>query len=71
LHSTRECALLFPGGVGNTQGDPARFASLIHDVQTKIFDELPDDTRVYPGHGKDTTLGAERPALPAWRARGW
>ena len=62
---------LFPGGVGNTQGDPERFASLIRDVQTKIFDELPDDTRVYPGHGKDTTLGAERPQLPEWRARGW
>jgi glyoxylase-like metal-dependent hydrolase (beta-lactamase superfamily II) len=62
---------LFPGGVGNTQGDPARFASLIHDVQTKLFDRLPDETRVYPGHGRDTTLGEERPALPEWRARGW
>ena len=30
-----------------------------------------DDTWVYPGHGKDTTLGAERPSLPEWRARGW
>jgi hypothetical protein len=26
---------------------------------------------VYPGHGADTTLGAERPAVPEWRARGW
>ncbi|MET9504257.1 MBL fold metallo-hydrolase [Streptomyces sp. NPDC006259] len=62
---------LFPGGVGNTQKDPARFASLFHDVKTKIFDALPDDTWVYPGHGKDTTLGAERPNLDEWRARGW
>lgn len=62
---------LFPGGVGNTQKDPARFASLIADVEDRIFAELPDDTWVYPGHGRDTTLGAERPALPAWRARGW
>lgn len=62
---------LFPGGVGNTHKDPARFASLIADVQDRIFAELPDDTWVYPGHGRDTTLGAERPALPAWRARGW
>ncbi|MBE3008771.1 MBL fold metallo-hydrolase [Microbispora sp. NEAU-D428] len=62
---------LFPGGVGNTQKDPQRFASLIDDVETKIFAELPDDTWVYPGHGRDTTLGAERPHLPEWRNRGW
>ena len=53
---------LFPGGVGNTWGDPAAFASLFHDVSTKIFDRLPDDTWFYPGHGKDSTLGAERGA---------
>lgn len=62
---------LFPGGVGNTQQDPARFASLIDDVEQRLFDVLPDDTWVYPGHGKDTTLGAERPHLGEWRARGW
>jgi hypothetical protein len=26
---------------------------------------------VYPGRGGDTTLGAERPHLADWRARGW
>ena len=62
---------LFPGGVGNTQHDPARFASLLDDVATRLFDVLPDDTWVHPGHGKDTTIGAERPRLPEWRARGW
>ncbi|MGY0230856.1 MBL fold metallo-hydrolase [Longispora urticae] len=62
---------LFPGGVGNTQGDAERFASLIHDVRTKLFDRFPDDTTVYPGHGADTTLGRERPAVPEWEARGW
>jgi glyoxylase-like metal-dependent hydrolase (beta-lactamase superfamily II) len=62
---------LFPGGVGNTQGDPARFTSLIDDVEQKLFDRLPDDTWFYPGHGADSTLGAERPFLPEWRARGW
>ncbi len=62
---------LFPGGVGNTQGDPDRFASLLSDVEDRIFAEYADDTWVYPGHGGDTTLGAERPALPQWRARGW
>ena len=62
---------LFPGGVGNTQQDAARFASLIDDVEERLFGTLPDDTWVYPGHGKDTTIGAERPHLPEWRARGW
>ena len=62
---------LFPGGPGNTQQDPDRFARLMDDLESKVFGPLPDETWVYPGHGKDTTLGAERPSLPEWRARGW
>jgi glyoxylase-like metal-dependent hydrolase (beta-lactamase superfamily II) len=61
---------LFPGGVGKTSG-PDTFGTLIEDVSRKIFDRLPDDTWFYPGHGNDSTLGAERSALPEWRARGW
>jgi glyoxylase-like metal-dependent hydrolase (beta-lactamase superfamily II) len=61
---------LFPGGVGKTRS-AADFASLIGDVESKIFDRLPDETWVYPGHGDDTTLGAERPQLAQWRKRGW
>ncbi len=62
---------LFPGGVGATGGDPARFAQLLGDVTTRLFDRFGDDTWVYPGHGDDTTLGAERPQLREWRERGW
>jgi glyoxylase-like metal-dependent hydrolase (beta-lactamase superfamily II) len=62
---------LFPGGVGNTFGDADAFRQLIEDVATKLFDRLPDDTWFYPGHGDDSTLGAERPHLQEWRARGW
>ncbi|ACY97755.1 MULTISPECIES: MBL fold metallo-hydrolase [Thermomonospora] len=62
---------LFPGGVGNTWGDPELFNQLLTDVQERIFDRLPDATWFYPGHGKDSTLGAERPHLPEWRERGW
>jgi len=62
---------LFPGGPGNTQNDPQRFDSLMTDLETRVFAELPDGTWVYPGHGRDTTLGAERPHLAEWRARGW
>jgi len=61
---------LFPGGVGNTQKDPERFASLYNGVVEKIFDVLPDETWAYPGHGRDTP-GAERPHLAEWRARAW
>jgi glyoxylase-like metal-dependent hydrolase (beta-lactamase superfamily II) len=61
---------LFPGGVGKTQS-PADFTSLIDDVEHKIFDRLSDETWVYPGHGNDTTLGAERASIPEWRSRGW
>ena len=62
---------LFPGGVGNTRGNKDNFTSLINDVERKLFDRLPDSTWFYPGHGKDSTLGAERPHLEEWRARGW
>jgi len=61
---------LFPGGVGNTGGTEA-FGTLIRDVETKLFEPMPDDTWVYPGHGADTTLGTERPHIAEWRTRGW
>ncbi|MET0448332.1 MAG: MBL fold metallo-hydrolase, partial [Aeromicrobium sp.] len=61
---------LFPGGVGKTWS-PEDFVTLVDEVETKIFDRFPDDTRIYPGHGHDTTLGAERPHLAEWRERGW
>ncbi|MDX2703535.1 MBL fold metallo-hydrolase [Streptomyces sp. PA03-6a] len=66
---TGDC--LFPGGVGNTHNNPDHFMSLFEGVKAKLFDRLPDETWVYPGHGKDTTLGDERPHLDEWRERGW
>jgi glyoxylase-like metal-dependent hydrolase (beta-lactamase superfamily II) len=62
---------LFPGGVGNTQGDAERFRQLLAEVEAKVFDRLTDDTWFYPGHGNDSSLGVERPHLAEWRARGW
>ena len=61
---------LFPGGVGKTWS-PEDFTSLVRDVSAKLFDRLPDETWFYPGHGNDSTLGAERPHLSEWRSRGW
>ena len=61
---------LFPGGPGNTEGDASRFATIIEQVDRKLF-TLPPDTIVMPGHGLDTTVGNERPHLDEWIERGW
>ncbi|HVB27044.1 MAG TPA: MBL fold metallo-hydrolase, partial [Mycobacteriales bacterium] len=61
---------LFPGGPGRTMS-PEDFSSLMDDLESKVFRRLADETWVYPGHGDDTTLGAERPSLAEWRTRGW
>ncbi|MFF2526216.1 MBL fold metallo-hydrolase [Streptomyces liangshanensis] len=65
---TGDC--LFPGGPGRT-GNPTDFGTLMDGLESKIFAALPDEAWIYPGHGDDSTLGAERPSLPEWRARGW
>lgn len=65
---TGDC--LFPGGVGKTW-EPGHFEQLLDDVSARVFDVYPDSTVVYPGHGDDTVLGAERPHLSEWRERGW
>lgn len=62
---------LFPGGVGATGNDRGRFEQLFKDVVDRVFEPYGDDTWVYPGHGADTTLGAERPQLASWHERGW
>lgn len=61
---------LFPGGPGNTFNNADAFKTIIDSVEHKLF-TLPDDTHVYPGHGGDTTIGAEKPNLQEWKDRGW
>src|ERR1700689_4221012 len=65
---TGDC--LFPGGPGRTT-TPEAFNSLMSGLEERVFGRLPDETWIYPGHGNDTTLGAERPHLAEWHARGW
>jgi glyoxylase-like metal-dependent hydrolase (beta-lactamase superfamily II) len=65
---TGDC--LFPGGPGRTT-TPETFNSLMSGLEERVFGRLPDETWIYPGHGNDSTLGAERPHLAEWRARGW
>jgi glyoxylase-like metal-dependent hydrolase (beta-lactamase superfamily II) len=61
---------LFPGGPGATRFDHSSFDTIIESIESKLF-TLPDDTVVLPGHGASTTIGTERPRLPAWIERGW
>ena len=55
--------VLFAGSVGRTDfpnGDGPRLHS---GIRARLFN-LPDATRVYPGHGPSTTVGAERRSNP-------
>lgn len=61
---------LFPGGPGRTT-NATDFTSLLDDLEERVFGVYADSTWFYPGHGNDSTLGAERASLPEWRARGW
>jgi len=61
---------LFPGGPGATRFPYSDFDQIMDSLESQIF-SLPDETIVMPGHGLDTTLGTERPALPEWRERRW
>jgi glyoxylase-like metal-dependent hydrolase (beta-lactamase superfamily II) len=61
---------LFPGGPGNTKLDGGDFETIISSIDNKLF-TFPAETIVLPGHGLDTTIGAERPQLAQWVARGW
>ena len=49
---------LFPGGPGHTR-TPEALKQVIQSITTKLYD-LPDGTRVFPGHGDDTTIGASK-----------
>jgi glyoxylase-like metal-dependent hydrolase (beta-lactamase superfamily II) len=61
---------LFPGGPGATKYEGGDFDTIIESIDRRLFTLAPD-TRVLPGHGDDTTIGAERPSLQEWIDRGW
>lgn len=61
---------LFPGGPGATSFPGGDFEAIIGSIDRRLF-TLPADTVVLPGHGDDTTIGAERPHLQEWVDRGW
>jgi glyoxylase-like metal-dependent hydrolase (beta-lactamase superfamily II) len=62
---------LFPGGPGATRFPGGDFDRIIRAIDERLFSTLPGDTIVLPGHGDDTTIGAESPHLQEWIDRGW
>jgi len=62
---------LFPGGVGNATFEGGDFPTIIESVERRLFAPFAADTIVMPGHGDDTTIGAESPHLREWVERGW
>jgi len=62
---------LFPGGPGATKFPGGDFATIITSLDERIFSHFDANTMVLPGHGTDTTVGAERPHLQEWADRGW
>jgi glyoxylase-like metal-dependent hydrolase (beta-lactamase superfamily II) len=61
---------LFPGGPGATRFPGSDFPTILRSIDERLF-PLPAETVVLPGHGADTTIGAERPHLQEWADRGW
>jgi len=54
---------LFAGGIGRTDFPGASTERLLQNIRQQLL-TLPDSTRVLPGHGPESTIGAERAANP-------
>ncbi|MHB1653401.1 MAG: MBL fold metallo-hydrolase [Desulfitobacteriaceae bacterium] len=54
---------LFAGSIGRTDFPGGSLEQLLEGVEKKLL-VLPDDTRVYPGHGESTTIGQEKRENP-------
>jgi glyoxylase-like metal-dependent hydrolase (beta-lactamase superfamily II) len=58
---------LFAGSIGRTDLPGGNYSQIIDSIQTRLL-VLPDETKVLPGHGPATTIGAERKSNPFLRA---
>jgi hydroxyacylglutathione hydrolase len=59
---------LFAGSIGRTDLPGGNFEQIIDSIESRLL-ALPDETRVQPGHGPATTIGAERQSNPFLRKR--
>ena len=57
---------LFNYGIGRTDLPGGSYSELMNGIHSRLM-ALPDDTVVYPGHGPETTIGAERQGNPFLR----
>ena len=55
--------LIFRGSVGRTDLPGGDWEQLLESIRTKVF-SLPDDTRLLPGHGSETSVGEEKEMNP-------
>lgn len=54
---------LFAGSIGRTDLPGGNYEQIIDSIRSRLL-ALPDETRVVPGHGPETTIGAERRTNP-------
>lgn len=50
---------LFREGIGRTDIPGGDHEALVSSIREKLF-VLPDEVKVYPGHGPETTIGHEK-----------
>jgi glyoxylase-like metal-dependent hydrolase (beta-lactamase superfamily II) len=60
---------LFKGGPGATGRSYSDFPTILESIRTRLL-TLPPETRVLPGHGGETTIGAEAADYDEWVRRG-
>jgi glyoxylase-like metal-dependent hydrolase (beta-lactamase superfamily II) len=65
FHNALSGDAIFPGGPGHTQ-TPEALATALESLADTVF-TWSDSVRLHPGHGKSTTVGAERAAFETFR----
>jgi glyoxylase-like metal-dependent hydrolase (beta-lactamase superfamily II) len=59
---------LFAGSIGRTDLPGGNYGQIIESIHSRLL-ALPDETRVLPGHGPETTLARERQSNPFLQSR--